>query len=106
MGKKIRVLTLSDQVVSSIHSSNLTRYFKDIDLIVGCGDLTYYCLEFILSMLDAPLFSVHGNHDKIVESSLEGKQRVTVALLRTDLAACIVLSSSLLWAVELQKWLI
>ena len=76
MGKKIRVLSLSDQVVSYIHSSNLTRYFKDIDLIVGCGDLPYYYLEFILSMLDVPLFFVRGNHDKIVEFSPEGQQRV------------------------------
>lgn len=68
---------MSDQIVSYIHSSQVLSFFSDIDLIIGCGDLPYYYLEFVLSMLDAPLFFVRGNHDKIVEYSPEGQQRIS-----------------------------
>lgn len=77
MVKKLRVLSLSDQVVTYIHSPHLTKYINNIDLIIGCGDLPYYYLEFVLSMLDAPLYFVRGNHDKIVEYSPEAQQRVS-----------------------------
>ncbi len=76
MVKKIRIIALSDQVVSYIHSPHLMNYFHDIDLIIGCGDLPYYYLEFVLSMMDVPLFYVRGNHDKVVEYSPEAQQRV------------------------------
>jgi len=76
MEKKFRILSLSDQVVSYIHSSQVLSFSSDIDLIIGCGDLPYYYLEYVLSMLDAPLFFVRGNHDKIVEYSPEGQQRI------------------------------
>lgn len=76
MSKKIRVFSLSDQVVSYVHSPHLLNYFQNIDLIIGCGDLPYYYLEFILSMIDVPLYYVRGNHDKVVEYSPEGQQRV------------------------------
>ncbi len=77
MERKIRVLSLSDQVVSYLHSPNVTNICKDVDLIIGCGDLPYYYLEFILSMLDVPLVFVRGNHDKVLEYSPEGLQRVS-----------------------------
>jgi Icc-related predicted phosphoesterase len=32
-------------------------------MILGCGDLPYYYLEFLVSMLNIPLFYVPGNHD-------------------------------------------
>ena len=35
-------------------------------LILACGDLPYYYLEYIVGLLDVPLFYVHGNHDKVV----------------------------------------
>ncbi len=73
---KYRVLSLSDKVVSTIHSPSLIKRFRGVDLILGCGDLPYYYLEFALSMLDVPLLFVRGNHDKIVEYSSEGHQRV------------------------------
>ncbi len=35
---------------------------SDIDLVIGCGDLPAYYLEYIISSLDVPLFHVYGNH--------------------------------------------
>jgi predicted phosphodiesterase len=59
----MHILALSDNVVSHIHSPTITQRFKDIDLIVGCGDLPAAYLEYIVTLLPAPLVYVPGNHD-------------------------------------------
>jgi Icc-related predicted phosphoesterase len=59
----MRILALSDNVVSHIYSPAITQRFKDIDLIVGCGDLPAAYLEYIVTLLPAPLVYVPGNHD-------------------------------------------
>ncbi len=62
-----RILSLSDVVVSFIYSSQIRVSFSDVDLVLGCGDLPYYYLEYIVSTLDVPLFFVRGNHGKVLE---------------------------------------
>ena len=47
---------------SSIAPAVKERY-GDVDLIVGCGDLPFYYLEFVVSILNKPLYMVSGNHD-------------------------------------------
>lgn len=64
-----KVLSVSDKIATFIYSPQIRNRFKDVDLIIGCGDLDYYYLEFMVSSLDAPLFYVRGNHDKVVEYS-------------------------------------
>lgn len=64
-----KVLSVSDKVASFIYSPQIHNRFKGVDLIIGCGDLDYYYLEFMVSSLDAQLFYVRGNHDKVVEYS-------------------------------------
>ena len=49
-----------------------TRY-SDIGLIIGCGDLPFYYLEFLLSALNSPLVYVKGNHDKGPQYTAEGR---------------------------------
>ena len=41
--------------------------FRDIDLIISCGDLKAQYLEFLVTMIPAPLLYVHGNHDENYE---------------------------------------
>ncbi len=60
----MKILAVSDQVVDHIYCSNLRQKYPDIDLIVGCGDLPLYYLDFLFSALDAPLVYVRGNHDR------------------------------------------
>jgi Icc-related predicted phosphoesterase len=43
--------------------------------VLGCGDLPHYYLEFIVSMLNAPLYYVMGNHGFEVEYANGGVQR-------------------------------
>jgi Icc-related predicted phosphoesterase len=37
--------------------------FKDVDLMLSSGDLKSEYLSFLVTMIKAPLFYVHGNHD-------------------------------------------
>ena len=69
---KLKILSLSDQVVEYLYGPHLGELFPDIDLIVSCGDLPYYYLEFILDQLNVPLYFVHGNHDPEEEIAPHG----------------------------------
>lgn len=46
-------------------AANLRRRYSDIDCIISCGDLPPVYLEFIVSILNIPLYYVRGNHDEI-----------------------------------------
>lgn len=59
----MRILALSDNVVSYIYDPSIARRFREIDLIVGCGDLPIGYLEYIVTLLSVPLVYVPGNHD-------------------------------------------
>lgn len=58
----IKILTISDKVDQLVYSPAIKRLFADVDLVLGCGDLPHYYLEFIVTMLGGPLFYVIGNH--------------------------------------------
>lgn len=59
----MQILTISDEIVPAIYSLNIKQRYPDVELILGCGDLPYYYLEFVVTMLSVPCFYVHGNHD-------------------------------------------
>nr|MBN1230111.1 metallophosphoesterase family protein [Anaerolineae bacterium] len=59
----MKILTVSDKVSKAIYSSQIVENFSDIDLVIGCGDLPYYYLEYIVTMLPVPVAYVFGNHD-------------------------------------------
>jgi Icc-related predicted phosphoesterase len=63
----MKILSLSDISVPYIYSPQVGKKFGDVDLVIGCGDLGYYYLEYVENELDAPLYFVRGNHDKVVE---------------------------------------
>lgn len=64
----MKILALSDQVVEHLYSPLVKERFGDVDLVVGCGDLPNYYLDYIVSMLNVPLSLVPGNHDLPVVS--------------------------------------
>lgn len=59
----MKILALSDQVVPLIYSEAVRERFADVELIVGCGDLPVYYLEYVVTQLNVPLVFVPGNHD-------------------------------------------
>lgn len=50
-------------VVDRLYSANVAERFPDVQLILGCGDLPYEYLEFLVSVMNVPLLYVPGNHD-------------------------------------------
>jgi Icc-related predicted phosphoesterase len=65
----MKILTISDKVVESIYSEAVKQWFGDVDLVLACGDLPPYYLEFIVTMLNVPLLYVFGNHDQGIYTS-------------------------------------
>ena len=59
----MKILALSDQIEPEIYSPSIVERFADVDLIIGCGDLPAYYLEYIVTQLNVPLLYVAGNHD-------------------------------------------
>jgi Icc-related predicted phosphoesterase len=59
----MKILAVSDEVVDRLYSSQITQTYREVDLVLGCGDLPYEYLEFLVTALNVPLLYVPGNHD-------------------------------------------
>lgn len=59
----MKILAVSDQVVDRIYELVPQGHFSGVEMILGCGDLPYGYLEYLVTMLNVPLFYVPGNHD-------------------------------------------
>jgi Icc-related predicted phosphoesterase len=60
----MRFLTVADEIVPSVYSLNIKERFGQVACVLGCGDLPYYYLEFIVTTLAVPCYYVLGNHDR------------------------------------------
>lgn len=69
----MRILAVSDRVLDQLYCSDVRSKYPAIDLIIGCGDLPYYYLEFLVSALDTSLVYVLGNHDGGPQYTADGK---------------------------------
>jgi Icc-related predicted phosphoesterase len=68
----MRILTVSDRVEKSFLKEHFLREkCEGVRLILACGDLPSYYLEYLLNSLNVPLNYVPGNHDE--ELHLEKK---------------------------------
>jgi len=59
----MKILAISDQVVEHLYSPAVRERFCGVNLVIGCGDLPPYYIEYIVSMLNVPVLQVPGNHD-------------------------------------------
>jgi len=59
----VKILLVSDEENSYIWDFFQPEKFKDVELIISCGDLKAEYLSFLVTMIKAPLYYVHGNHD-------------------------------------------
>jgi uncharacterized protein len=72
----MKVLAVSDVEMDIIYSPLIVNRFEDVDLIIGCGDLPYYYLEYMISMLNRTLYYVRGNHaPQRVEEGTGGERK-------------------------------
>jgi Icc-related predicted phosphoesterase len=58
----MKILSVSDVEDSLVYSPQIAQRFRGIDVVIGCGDLHNHYLDYIVSMLNAPLYYVYGNH--------------------------------------------
>jgi Icc-related predicted phosphoesterase len=59
----VKILAVSDQVVDRVYTLASSGQFQDVEFILGCGDLPYPYLEYLVTVLNKPLYYVPGNHD-------------------------------------------
>lgn len=83
----MKILAVSDEVVERLYTLSNSGHFRDVELIVGCGDLPYPYLENLVTLLNVPLLYVPGNHDPLYNpnqtlSYVEGGSNVDLKLVR------------------------
>ncbi len=71
----MKILSVSDIEMGFLYSPRIADRFHDVDIIIGCGDLPYYYLEYMISILNIPLYYVRGNHSPLVESGFGGDRK-------------------------------
>lgn len=59
----MKILAVSDQVVERMYALASSGHFQGMEIILGCGDLPYSYLEYLVTMLNVPMYYVPGNHD-------------------------------------------
>lgn len=69
----MKILAVSDEVADGIYTPTLKKKYADIDLVIGCGDLPFFYLEFIVNALDVPVYYVPGNHDQKMQYLSDGR---------------------------------
>ncbi len=70
----MKILAISDKIVDIIYTPSIEERLADIDLIISSGDLPNNYLEFIVTILNKPLFYVFGNHHRNVIYTDKGKK--------------------------------
>jgi Icc-related predicted phosphoesterase len=69
----MKILAVSDRLVSRLYTAEARQSYPGVELIIGCGDLPFYYLEFLTCALDAPLVYVRGNHDLTPQYTADGR---------------------------------
>lgn len=60
----MKILTVSDEIENNfLNYKRLTAICRDVELILACGDLAPSYLEYLVNVLNIPLYYVFGNHD-------------------------------------------
>jgi Icc-related predicted phosphoesterase len=60
----VKALVVSDVVSEVLYSPEVLTIASGVEVVLSCGDLPAAYLEYILTMLDVPLYYVPGNHDR------------------------------------------
>ena len=59
----MKILAVSDQVIERIYPLASQGHFRGVSMILACGDLPYTYLEYLLDVVNVPVYYVPGNHD-------------------------------------------
>ncbi len=72
--RAIKALSVSDRIESQLLERQTIEQYKDIDLILCCGDLPYHYIESLFQAYEVPVLFVRGNHDHAIEYGKKGPQ--------------------------------
>lgn len=72
----VKILAVADQVSPVLYDRFDIERWRDVDMILSCGDLPPDYLDFLCTMLGVPVFYVRGNHDGYKEERYDGLQNV------------------------------
>ena len=72
---KSRKRSTSDVEIGFLYSPMIRDRYQDVDLILSCGDLPYYYIEYMVSMLNVPCYFVRGNHASSREYGVAGMRK-------------------------------
>jgi uncharacterized protein len=61
--KPVRILAICDEVDKRLYGTGIEAKRGQFDLLLSCGDLPAYYIDYVASMLSVPTFGIHGNHD-------------------------------------------
>jgi len=71
--RSVRILAITDEVDGRIYNPALERRRGQVDLVLSCGDIPPYYIDFVASMVGAPVYGIHGNHDdSLVRRAADG----------------------------------
>jgi uncharacterized protein len=83
----VKILAVSDQVLDRVYTLSSSGHFQDVELIIGCGDMPYAYLEYLVTMLSRQMLYVPGNHDpkydlRNADSCAEGGINLDLKIVR------------------------
>lgn len=61
--REMKILAVSDEVIERLYNLSSRGHFQGVELILGCGDMPYEYLEYLVTVLNVQMFYVPGNHD-------------------------------------------
>lgn len=61
--RPVRILAICDEIDPRLYGPGIEARRGTVDLLLSCGDLPAYYLDFVASNLNVPIYGVHGNHD-------------------------------------------
>lgn len=75
----MKVLCVSDHIDPLVYSTQVKHRFREVQLVLGAGDLPLEYYSFIVSSLNVPLLFIYGNHNLSRLESYQGKASSTDA---------------------------
>lgn len=94
----MNILAISDVELGFIYNPQIAQRFKNVDVVISCGDLPHFYLEYIVSTLDKPLYYVFGNHSNVSEAGVSGDKEKPLGAVNLNRRAVRDPSSGLLLA--------
>jgi Icc-related predicted phosphoesterase len=79
----VRILAVSDRRHKALYDYFDRERWRDIDLVISCGDIDASYLSFLVTVLPKPLLYVPGNHDEsYLDNPPEGCDNLDDSIIR------------------------